>query len=55
MSFRAGITKLADVELVRESIFSECRHTHGLIFNLLGNWKCPKILECNFTAVLICP
>lgn len=54
-AFRAGITKLADVELVREGVFSKCRCTCGLIFNLLGNQKCPKIPECNFTEVLICP
>lgn len=55
MAFRAGITKLADVVVAWESVFSKSRHTRRLIFNLLRNWKCPKIPECNFIEFLICP
>lgn len=36
MAFRAGVTKLTDVEVVRNSRFSKQGHVRGLIFNLLG-------------------
>lgn len=55
IAFTGAITKLADVEVVRKSRFSKCRYARGLIFNLLGNWKYPKISACNVAEVLMCP